>query len=222
MQVSRLSRRRFMATSGVVGVCTFGCSGASQEEFVSIFNGKDLSGWEGGQTLWVVEEGMLIGRSPGLQHNNFLATKKTYRNFILRFKIHLVNNDGNSGVQIRSERKKGSAEMIGYQADVGPTWWGSLYDESRRGVVLAQATPELIDKTLRLDAWNDYEVYANEEHIRLSINGETTADYHEQDDSIARVGVIATQIHSGPPLEVRFKNIRIRELQEGFSSTTCG
>ena len=225
----RLSRRRFLAASATAaGAAAFGCAGdpveapaptseekpvaASEEGFVSIFNGQDLGGWEGDTKLWLVEDGALVGRSPGIDYNDFLGTEKTYGNFILRFQIHLLNNDGNTGVQFRSQREEGSTEMIGYQADGGPTWWGNLYDESRRRITLIEADTALIGRILKPNDWNDYEVYANDDHIRLSINGETTADYHEEDASIARDGVIAPQIHSGPPLEVRFKDIRIKEL----------
>ena len=159
-----------------------------------------------------MEDGVLVGRSPGIDYNDFLGTEKTYGNFVLRFKIHLLNNDGNTGVQFRSKREEGSTEMIGYQADAGPTWWGNLYDESRRRINLVEPDPAVIDRILKPNDWNDYEVYANEDHIRLSINGETTVDYHEEDASIARDGMIAPQVHSGPPLEVRFKDIRIKEL----------
>ncbi len=226
----RLSRRRFLAAGATAAAAAaFGCAGApveesaptpeekpvagsSEEGFVSIFNGQDLSGWEGDTKLWLVEDGVLVGRSPGIDYNDFLGTEKTYGNFILRFRIHLLNNVGNTGVQIRSQREQGSTEMIGYQADGGPTWWGNLYDESRRRITLVEADTALIDRILKPNDWNDYEVYANDDHIRLSINGETTCDYHEEDASIARDGVIAPQIHSGPPLEVRFKDIRIKEL----------
>ena len=212
MRTPLITRRCFLAASGAAGAYALGCSGDSEEGFVPLFNGEDLSGWEGDPLLWLVEDGALVGRSPGLEYNDFLATEKSYGNFILRFKIHLLNNTGNSGVQFRSRRQSGSMEMIGYQADAGPTWWGNLYDESRRRVTLVEADTQLIDRILEPDGWNDYEVYANEEHIRLSINGETTADYREEDGSIAREGVIATQAHSGPPLEIRFKDIRIKEL----------
>ena len=225
----RLSRRRFLAGSAAAaGLAAVGCAGtreeesapkveeapaaASEEGFVSIFNGEDLTGWEGDEKLWLVEDGVLVGRSPGIDYNDFLGTEKTYGNFVLRFKIHLLNNDGNTGVQFRSKREEGSTEMIGYQADAGPTWWGNLYDESRRRINLVEPDPAVIDRILKPNDWNDYEVYANEDHIRLSINGETTVDYHEEDASIARDGVIAPQVHSGPPLEVRFKDIRIKEL----------
>jgi len=188
-----------------------GCQSDPEEGFTPLFNGKDLSGWQGDPLLWVVEDGMLIGRSPGISYNDFLSAEKTYGDFILRFKIQLVGNIGNTGVQFRSERMSGSMEMVGYQADAGEAYWASLYDESRRRVVLVQADPKIIEQ-LDLTAWHDYEVYAKADHIRLSIDGHTTVDYHEPDDGIERTGLIATQIHSGPPMEVRFQDLRVKEI----------
>ena len=212
MNEPSMSRRQMLRQSAAAAAgFAVGCQSGPEEGFTPLFNGKDLTGWQGDTLLWVVEDGMLIGRSPGISYNDFLTTEKSYGDFILRFKIQLVDNIGNTGVQFRSKRMSGSMEMIGYQADAGQTYWASLYDESRRRKVLAQADPMIIEQ-LDLTGWNDYEVYAKAEHIRLSINGKTTVDYHEPDDSIERTGLIATQVHSGPPLEVRFKDLRIKEI----------
>jgi len=187
----------------------------TEEGFVPLFNGKDLSGWEGDKKLWIVEDGMLIGRSPGIRHNDFLATTKEYGDFVLRFQIRLKPNNANSGVQFRSKRVPNSHEVSGYQADVGGAWWGKLYDEARRGKVLAGPKPETIKPALKPDDWNDYEVKAVGPHVWLKINGTTTVDYTEPEpaEKIARSGIIAVQIHGGGPLEVRFRNIRIQELK---------
>jgi len=187
---------------------------ATEEGFVPLFNGKDLTGWEGNKKLWIVEEGMLIGRSPGIRHNDFLATTKTSGDFILRFQIRLVKGKGNSGVQFRSKRVPNSHEVSGYQADIGGGWWGKLYDEARRNRVLAGPSREVIQKALKPKGWNDYEVKAVGNKITLSINGVKLAQYTEADPKIPRTGIIATQIHSGGPMEVQFKNIRIKEVKE--------
>ena len=205
-----LNRRRFLAAAGAAVAAR--PSRSAEEDFTPLFNGQDLTGWEGDDLLWVVEDGELVGRSPGISYNDFLATEERYSDFILRFEIRLVDDIGNSGVQFRSERMKGSMEMIGYQADVGEGWWGSLYDESRRRVTLAEANQEALGRALKKDDWNEYEVRAEGGHITLSINGRVTADYTEEDTNIPGDGRIAVQIHSGPALEVRFRNIRIREL----------
>ena len=99
--------------------------------FVPLFNGNDLSGWEGDSSLWSAKDGMLVGESPGIKQNNFLATEASYGDFILKFSVRLANDSGNSGVQFRSVRVPGH-EMSGYQGDIGPGYWASLYDESRR------------------------------------------------------------------------------------------
>lgn len=177
-----------------------------------LFNGKDLTGWEGDPFLWRVEDGMLIGRSPGIAYNDFLATVREYSDFILRFEIQLLDNMGNSGVQFRSRRVPGSMEMSGYQADIGPTWWGSLYDESRRNVTLAAPTEATVRRALKPAGWNGYEVQAVGKRIVLKLNGIVTVDYTEDDAGIQGTGLIALQVHSGPPLEARFRNLRIREM----------
>ncbi len=117
--------------------------------FVPLFNGRDLTGWDGDAKLWIVENGMLVGRSPGIKYNDFLSTAKTYGDFILRFQVRLLDNRGNSGVQFRSQRVPlPSHEVSGYQADISAGWWGNLYDESRRIRVLAGPSQEVLDKAL--------------------------------------------------------------------------
>lgn len=204
-----LTRRGFLATAAVASAAR--SSDAAEEGFESLFNGKDLTGWEGDPFLWKAEDGVLIGRSPGIAYNDFLTTTKEYADFVLRFQIHLLNNVGNSGVQIRSQRVPGSMEMIGYQADVGPTWWGSLYDESRRRVTLAAPTETTVKRALKPDGWNDYEVQAIGKRVVLKLNGTVTVDYTEEDETLEQSGLIGLQVHSGPALEVRFRKIRIQE-----------
>jgi prenyltransferase beta subunit len=178
--------------------------------FSPLFNEESLAGWEGDSTLWSVREGMLVGKSPGLNHNEFLATRQSYRDFILSLRFRLTNGQGNSGVQFRSVRVPGT-EMSGYQADVGENYWGCLYDESRRNRILVKASPEAL-KALKQDDWNHYVIHAMEDKVNLYLNGVASAVYQEEVPSIARSGLIAVQIHAGGPMEVQFKDVRIREL----------
>lgn len=179
--------------------------------FTSLFNGKDLSGWEGTAKLWSAEDGLLVGKSPGIRRNEFLSTKTEYGDFELRLEFRMQNGKGNSGVQFRSKREKGSAAVSGYQADLGDGYWGSLYDEHRRNRVLVRA-PKSLMKVLKKDGWNAYVIRAVGNHITLSINGLKTVDYTEKDDKIARKGIIALQIHAGPPMRIEFRNIRIKTV----------
>jgi len=178
--------------------------------FSPLFNGKDLTGWEGDSSLWSAKDGMIVGDSPGIKHNQFLATEATYADFILKFSVRLVGDSGNSGVMFRSVRLAGT-EMSGYQTDVGPGYWGGLYDESRRNRELVHAGPKAL-AALNKGEWNHVVVRALGNHIVTSLNDQTSVDYRETDPSIARDGKIALQIHSGGPMRVEFKDLLIQPL----------
>jgi len=185
----------------------------TEDGFMPLFDGKSLAGWEGDEKLWKVESGMLVGDSPGIKRNEFLATRKRFANFELRLEFRLRDGVGNSGIQFRSKRVADSSEVSGYQADIGEKYWGCLYDESRRNKILVQAPVEL-EEGLRKDDWNSYLIRAEGNHITLSLNGRQTVDYREEDGEIAAAGIIALQVHAGGPLRVEFKNLRIRELPD--------
>ena len=190
------------------------CSTAWSEEpgFRSLFNGKDLTGWEGDLKLWKVADNAIVGDSAGIKHNQFLVSKEEFSDFELKLEFRLKDGIGNSGVQFRTKQIPNSTEVSGYQADIGENYWGCLYDESRRNKMLAQA-PGDFEKSLKKGDWNEYTIRAKGDHIVLKVNGVTTVDYKEPDAEIARKGIIALQVHSGGPLKVEFRNIRIKSFE---------
>src|SRR3954470_24907961 len=104
------------------------------------FNGKDLSGWEGLPEYWSVKDGALVGTTgpDGIKFNTFLCSKKTYKDFELKFQVRLKDGRGNSGVQIRSKiHEPGRAQyaVAGPQCDIGDVFWGSLYGEHFGGMM---------------------------------------------------------------------------------------
>ena len=185
---------------------------AEEPGFVPLFNGNDLTGWDGDLTLWKAIDGTIVGDSPGIKRNQFLKTTRPFEDFELRLEFRLKDGSGNSGVQFRSKAVENSTEVSGYQADIGQNYWGCLYDESRRNKILAQADAKSND-VLKKDDWNEYVIRAEGNHITLAINGVTTVDYEESDANIPRSGFIALQVHSGGPLKVEFRKIRIKELK---------
>ena len=185
---------------------------------VSLFDGLTFNGWEG-DTLntWRIEDNMIIGGSliKNVPENNFLCTRRSYSNFILKFKIKLVGHEGfiNAGLQFRSVRATNpSNEMIGYQADWGKDYWASLYDESRRNKTLASPDSTKVLTWIKQNDWNDYVILANNNRIRLFINGHKSVDYLESDPSIPLSGLIGLQIHGGGKAEVYFKELYIKKL----------
>jgi hypothetical protein len=183
---------------------------------IAIFDGKTLHGWEGDTNTWRVENGAIVaGRMERKQpHNDFLATKKEYRNFDLRLEYKLEGTNGfvNGGVQFWSQRVPNDFEVSGYQADLGMDTDGNLYDESRRNRNLMEPGKETRAKALRPNDWNTYRIRANGSHIQLWLNGVKTVDYVEKDESIPQHGIIALQIHGGAYTKVQYRNLVLEEL----------
>jgi hypothetical protein len=195
-----------------------GCISQPEKKPVSLFDGKTFSGWEGDTIkTWKIEDGALAGGSltETVPDNDFLCTKKSYSNFILKVRFKLTGNEGfiNTGVQFHSVRAKDPAyEMIGYQADLGDKYWASLYDESRRNKTLAAPDSALVHQILKKNDWNDYEVRSQSGRIQLFLNGKQTVDYTEPDKSVPQQGIIGLQIHGGGKAKVYYKDIYIQEL----------
>jgi hypothetical protein len=192
----------------------------SKPKQILLFDGKTFTGWQG-DTLrtWRIQEGALVGGSLNerVPHNEFISTTKSYSNYRLKLKFKLTGHEGfiNGGVQFHSQRiNNPSYEMIGYQADIGNGYWGSLYDESRRNKLLAVADSAHIKRLLRPNDWNDYEVQTEGRRIRILLNGEQTVDYTEADLTIPQSGLIALQIHGGGKAEVHYKDIILEELNK--------
>ena len=190
--------------------------GAEKGKVVPLFDGKTFKGWEGDTNKsFRIQEGAIVGGTlkEKIPRNEFLCTTRQYTNFVLRLKFKLVGKGANAGVQIRTKRIPNHHEVSGYQADMGdPSWWGALYDESRRNRVLAKSNMDEVNKVLKREGWNDYEIRCEGKKIVLKINGVQSSEFEETDPKIEDYGVIAVQIHSGPPSEAWYKDITIEEL----------
>ena len=199
---------------------------ASAAERISLFDGKSFKGWKirkGEEQWWRIENGEIVGGSleKKIPHNTFITTAKRFANFELRLKVKVEGSKKpNAGIQIRSERVPNHHEMIGYQADVGPGWWGKLYDESRRRKVIGDYIKPEVASAVKADGWNDYRIRCVGPKIQLFINGVQTVEYDEKDGKIPLEGMIALQTHGGPAFQVRYKEITIEELPADEGSPT--
>jgi len=201
-----------------VSVASVVAQDATDDGWKPLFDGKSLDGWEGNPEMFRVEDGAIVAGTleRNIPHNDFLCTEKGYGDFELRLQVKLVGKGDNAGVQLRSRRVPNDHEVSGYQADAGSAWdrpiWGALYDEARRNKILADPGEELLKDLVKPNDWNEMRVRCNGPRIQIWLNGKQTVDYTEMDDDIPRRGVIGLQIHSGPPAEAWYKDIRIREL----------
>lgn len=188
-----------------------------KDSYVLLFNGKDLEGWEGDPKAWSVRDGAIVGSSDGykLAHNTFLILKKPYADFILKAEVKLRN--GNSGIQFRSRQLPDPGWIIsGYQADVSDAGdrsaWGNFYEERGRSRTMMKTPDEgwlKAKPVLRPRDWNRYEIHAEGDRIKLTFNGVVTID---QTDDKWRDGLIALQLHSGDPMYVEFRNLKLKPL----------
>jgi hypothetical protein len=185
---------------------------AQDAEFVPLFNGKDLSGWvpPEDETLFSVEGGEIVGktREGQLKKNEFLVTERPYRDFVLRAEVKILN--GNSGIQVRSERAENGA-VAGPQVDVADGFFGVLYDEGGKRGIIERFPPEKAAEVARKGDWNTFEITVKGDHLETVLNGTTIID--REDPLLPKDGVIALQVHVGPPMEVRFRNLSISELK---------
>ena len=193
-----------------------------REGYVLLFNGKNLQGWDGDPACWFVKDGAIVGTNDHhkIAQNTFLIYKDPEANFILRTQVKLRN--GNSGIQFRSRQLPGPWIVTGYQADLSDAgdWsaWGNFYEERGRSRTMMKTPNEgwlKAKSVVREKDWNDYEILADGPHIRLTLNGLVTIDTSEYKYP---TGIIALQLHSGVPMEVEFRNIRLKQLASERSS----
>jgi uncharacterized protein YciI len=182
-----------------------------------LFDAKTFAGWDGDTNhMWRIEKGALVGGTlkETVPHNDFLCTTREFANFDLRLKVKLEGTGFvNGGIQLRSQRAKEPAfEMVGYQADMGEGYWGSLYDESRRRKTLAFTHATILKRIVKTNDWNDYVIRCEGPHVRLWLNGILTVDYTETEKDLPPSGLIGIQVHGGGKSEASYKDITIEEL----------
>lgn len=175
----------------------------------SLFNGKDLKGWEiYGTEKWYVEDGLLVCESGPDAEYGYLGTKKHYKNFELNLDFK-QEADGNSGVFVRSTIE--GVKVSGWQVEVAPKGkhTGGIYESYGRGWLI-KPEPEK-EETLKTGEWNHLKIIIVDDTITTWLNGVEMIDL--TDEKIGEgEGSIALQIHSGGGIKVKWKNIVLKKL----------
>lgn len=252
------SFRSFVSCAALFTIAAFTLPArAAETGFQSLFNGKDLTGWEGSKEVWSVRDGAITGQTTaekGIKANTFLVYQGGQpANFELRLQFKLTGDNpdkrANSGVQYRSKVLDAATFVVGgYQADIDSPfrYTGMLYEEKGRGILMTAgekirigettmvddakkagakkkqtkvekldgATPTAaIAAAYKLGEWNDLVIVANGNQLRHTVNGVVTAEVTETDATLgATAGVIALQLHTGPPMTIQFKDVRLKTL----------
>ncbi|MEO2046036.1 MAG: DUF1080 domain-containing protein [Pirellulales bacterium] len=222
---------------------------ADDTGFKPIFDGKTLESWDGDPQFWSVEDGVILGRTT-LEHptkgNTFLIWRGGELGdfeLTLEYSVYPENDKGfaNSGIQYRSFEVEGQRWAVGgYQADLeaGDQCSGILYGERYRGILAScgQKTvikeggkvevvgsvgdPKEIQAKIKKEDWNKYHILARKNHFVHTINGVVTCEVTDEDSAKRSMGVLALQLHAGPPMKVMFRNIRLKCLGDGVDSST--
>ncbi len=210
---------------------------ADDDGFVSIFDGKTLDGWDGDPKLWSVQDGAITGATSAedpIKYNSFIIWRQgLVDDFELTLEYRIFG--GNSGVQYRSfdAPKVGKWSVGGYQADfeAGDTWSGTLYGEQYRAILAKRGEKTVIGedhkpkvvgtvgdadelaKKIKKGEWNTYHITAQGFHFTHTINGALMIDAEDRDvASRLRSGILALQLHAGPPMKMQVRNIKLKRL----------
>lgn len=175
----------------------------------SLFNGKDLTGWDiYGTERWYVQDGLLISKSGPDAEYGYLGSRKKYKNFELEVDFK-QEEDGNSGVFFRSSIE--GTKITGWQAEVAPpgNHTGGIYESYGRGWLIQPDADK--DKALKFGQWNTMKIKVVDDQVTTWLNG--TEMISLKDEKIGQAeGAIALQIHSGGGIKVYWRNLKIKEL----------
>ncbi len=201
---------------------------ANDEGWTALFDGKTLDGWKvnGGHARYAVEDGAIVGTTVDGSPNTFLC-KEAYTDFVLELEVK-CDPRLNSGIQVRSHvyskddpeaaNRKRAGVVYGPQCEIARKETGTagrFYDEGRRGKWLAEIKPEA-KEAFQDDGWNRYRIVVQGNRYRSWVNGVAASDFT---DDLDRSGLIGLQVHGiqkgEGPYQVRWRNVRIRELKPG-------
>ena len=231
----------------VLACCMVNSARAADEKeagFESIFDGKTLEGWDGNPKFWSVRDGAITGQTTPdnpTKGNTFIIWRKgVVDDCELRLEFKMIG--GNSGIQYRSfEVEKQKWVVGGYQGDMDAAnqYTGMLYGERFRGilakpgekvVIQEGGKPETVgsvgdaDKIraiIKKEDWNEYQIIAKGFHFIHKINGVVTCEATDEDSGQRRKsGIVALQLHAGPPMLVQFRNLRLKRLAPEKAATT--
>lgn len=194
---------------------------AQNGQWVSLFNGKDLTGWKqlGGEAKYQVEKNEITGTTVSGTPNSFLVTDKEYGDFVLELEVKLPDSSTNSGIQFRSHYdpagNKGKGKVFGYQYELDGSsraWTAGVYDEGRRGWLYPLDLNSAAKKAYKQGAFNKVRIEAIGNTIKTWINNTPASFLIDNTDGS---GFIALQVHSiGKNTEagqkIQWKNIRIK------------
>jgi putative heme-binding domain-containing protein len=180
---------------------------AARPGWTAVLVGPQRSGWTYDPSVWRAPNGVLVGRGATLERSSYFLSKASHADFEVEFDVRMPT--GNSGFQYRSTVDPSKPDPNGYQADIGQGYWGSLYVSDGRGIA-SQADPKAWVPVLDREGWNHFLVHVEGDRHVIELNGLVTTDFR---DAAFASGVLGFQVHEKMDMEVRFANVRLRDLR---------
>jgi hypothetical protein len=186
-----------------------------KSETVQLLDGKTLGGWEGYEDLWSVKDGVIVAKNTApLKFSTYLLTKDKYTDFRLTFAAKLVESEMHSGVSFWGEvrptvSKDPDQDRTKYtyagHLVMFPSGWG-MYDLfGRNGLPVDPAPAKKVGKQ---HDWNDIEILAQGNRVRVAVNGSAVVDWRDPLPDRIKAGPIGLQLHSNTvPQEIHFKGL---------------
>ncbi|NNE90831.1 MAG: DUF1080 domain-containing protein, partial [Verrucomicrobiales bacterium] len=224
-------KTKFLLFCLLTPVLSFGQDGG----FKSLFNGRDLTGWDGNPELWSVKDGVVTGKTNSpedLKYNEFLIWRGgKVKNFELKAKVKIKGN--NSGIQYRSKEMPDVGKWVisGYQCDVHPNAENNamMYHEKGRGIIAKNGQDVVVDPggtkwlvaerdpvAVNMAEWHEYKIIAKGNQLTHMVDGKVTASLIDHDkNGAASEGLLAIQIHRGPAMTVQIKDLMLKVLPDG-------
>lgn len=210
---------------------------ADEADFVELFDGKSLQGWDGDPVYWSVKDGAIVGEvTPDtlLKRNSFLIWRGGRVGDFELVVEYRVSAKGNSGINYRSiETPDVKWSLTGYQADIdgGDRWTGQNYEERGRTflayrgqkvILKPDAKPQVVGElgtreglqtAVKKEGWNTYRIVAKGQLMTHYINGVLMSEVEDLDPK-KRIteGLLGVQVHVGPPMKIQYRSIRLRRL----------
>ena len=209
-----LRQRHLFVSILFVSICCFNSAFAS--EWQSLFDGKTLDGWHkrGGTATYHIENDMIVGTTVKGSPNTFLCTESDYGDYVLEFDVK-CDVALNSGVQIRSHATKEN-HVFGYQCEIAAgrtASSGGIWDEARRRRWVYKIDKDSpAAKAFKDNQWNKYRIQCIGDHIMTWINGVLCTDVIDPVDATGFIGLQVHSVGGDPKLQVRWRNIRIKEI----------
>lgn len=224
-----------------LGLCVVSGTTTEQDEpgFKEIFDGATLAGWSAADmSFWSIEDGAITAKitpEHPTERNHYLVYEGgKLGDFELKLLHRIASpHEVNGGFQFRSEIFDGDItdDCRGYQVDnnTNTPWLVRLYDEFGRHTlawrgekavfdVEGNRTVEPIESAtgpagFKLEEWHEYHLICRGSNLVLKVNGEIVAEVVDNDPAQQDfTGILALQLHSGPPMTVQFKDIRLKRL----------